>query len=117
MPTDPMREALERIEAQGAGHYDRVTGRRVADHDESLPWVHWASIARDALAAAPVEPEPEYEYRSCAKGRGDGSLHASYWTGYEEAKAEHDFATQAESSWDEAWIERRAKPGKPERCD
>lgn len=62
MTVDPLREALERIANQSTGHYYLATTGRVSDDGSGRPWKHWAEIAREALAAAPVEPE-EGEWR------------------------------------------------------
>lgn len=60
----PLREALERIANQGTGHLEGDPAVLLSDDGSGRPWLHWAQIAREALAI-----EPEYEWRIARDGK------------------------------------------------
>ena len=44
-----LRAVLQRIATQGLGRFDAHQLRIVSDADSALPWVHWATLAQEAL--------------------------------------------------------------------
>lgn len=111
--SDPLREALERIAGQGYPVYDHETAQQVGaclDQDgRRLPWLHWAEIAREALAI-----ETEYEYRAVSV-RADRTTHdEDHYNHVDHAKSR---ALKYCEWWPdyESVVERRVKPGPWER--